>query len=146
LKAPGHEVFIPYLSYSYDGRGTVFNVMEGYAFVASGLDDRMYLDIVHSSPYLKGVLHSQGSGSLVLLTVPNSNVLDLKDRLSKMVAVEIQEGMEVEITRGICQGLSGKVVGLEEDVAHILISLRTLKTIRTIPRFALLPIGENEDV
>jgi len=75
------------------------------------------------------------------MTVPESSVQELKDKLSEMVAVEIKEGMLVEIVQGICRGLSGLVVGLEEDVAHVFIELRTLATIRTIPRYGLRPKG-----
>lgn len=145
LKTPTLEVFVPYLSYTYENRTAVFNVMEGYCFVSSGLDDRAYLAIVYDSPYLKGALHSRGGGSLVLMTVPESSVQELKDRLSHMVAVEIQEGMKVKISRGICQGLDGKVVGLEGETAYVLINLRTLQTIRTIPRFALVPQGDDNE-
>lgn len=142
LKSPGHEVFVPYLSYKYDGRVALFNAMEGYAFAESGLDERIYLNATAESPYLKGVLSYMGVGTTVLQTVPDSSIRDLRDHLAQMVAVEIQEGMKVEITRGICQGLLGDVVGLTDQDAYILIQLRTLRTIRTIPRFALFPIGE----
>ena len=142
ISAPGHEVFVPYLSYAYDGRTALFNVMEGYAFAAAGLDERIYLNAVHQSPYLRGVLHYSGGNTIVLQTVPDSSVQELRDRLAEMVAVEIEEGMRVEITRGICQGLQGEVVGLTDGEAYVLVSLRTLRTIRTIPRFALLPVGD----
>lgn len=142
LQVPGHEVFVPYLSYAYDGRTALFNVMEGYAFAAAGLDERIYFNAVHNSPYLRGVLHFSGGNTPVLQTVPDSSVQELRDRLAEMVAVEIEEGMRVEITRGICQGLQGVVVGLSGEGAYVLVSLRTLRTIRTIPRFALLPVGD----
>jgi len=145
LKTPSLEVFVPYLSYCYEERMALFNVMEGYAFAEYSLDDRLYLAVVHESPYLKGVLHSKSGGSLVLHTVPDQKVCELRDSLAEMVAVEIQIGMEVEITRGICQGLTGSVVGLEEDVAHVLITLRTLRSIRTLPRLALLPVGDDHE-
>lgn len=143
LRAPDHEVFVPYLSYRYDGRISLFNVMEGYTFVASGLDERVYFRAIVDSPYLKSVLSHRSSGSgLVLQTVPDAKVRELRDSLAKMVAVEIQEGMKVEITRGICQGLSGVVQSLTPEDAFVLIALRTLRTIRTIPRFALFPVGD----
>ena len=144
LRTPTLEVFVPYLSYTYENRTAVFNVMEGYCFVASGLDERAYLAIVHDSPYLKGVLNSRGGSSLALMTVPESSVQELKDRLAHMVAVEIQEGMRVRVSRGVCQGLDGKVVGLDGETAYVLINLRTLQTIRTIPRFALVPQGDEK--
>ena len=140
-----HPVFVPYMFFSYGTRSSVFNVMEGYSFVASGLDERLYVAATHESPYLRSVL-SSGSGSrAVLLTVPDSDIQDLRDQLSQMIAVEIEEGMQVEVVRGSYRGLEGCVVALTDEMAHVLIELRTLRTIRTIPRFALLP-REEEDV
>jgi hypothetical protein len=142
----GHQVFVPYLAFQYGSRCTVFNVMEGYCFVAAGLDDRVYLSAVYDSQYLKSVLCAdmgRGKGK-VLMTVPDSSVEELRGRLGQMVAVEITEGMVVEIVRGQYSGLDGRVVSLTEEMAHVLIELRTLRTIRTIPRFALLPRGDDE--
>lgn len=138
-----HPIFVPYLSYQYGTRTSVFNVMEGYSFVASGLDDRVYLSAPYESPYLRSVLSSEIGRRTVLMTVPDSNVTELRDRLAQMVAVDIEEGMTVEIVRGNYQGLVGKVVALAEETAHVLIELRTLRTIRTIPRFALFPRGDD---
>lgn len=142
-----HPVFIPYLSLTHGGRTTIFNVMEGYSFVAhSGLDERACLHAIQDSPYLRSVLHSKtGRSPAVLMTVPNSSVEDLKRQLSEMVAVEIEEGMEVEVVHGDYLGLTGTVLSLSADKAHVLIQMRTLRTIRTIPRFALLPRGDHVD-
>lgn len=143
LKTPDHEIFVPYLSYRYDGRVSLFNVMEGYAFVASGLDERLYFKATVDSPYLKSVLSYRSLGSgVVLQTVPDIKIRELRDNLAKMVAVEIREGMRVEITRGTCLGLVGVVQSLTDEDAFVLIQMRTLRTIRTIPRFALFPLGD----
>ena len=141
---PDHRVFVPYLAYQYGTRSSVFNVMEGYCFVASGLDEGIYLGSTQESQYLRSVLSAQMGGRTVLMTVPDSSVEELRDRLGQMVAVEIEEGMIVEIVRGQYRGLEGRVVSLTDVMAHILIELRTLRTIRTIPRFALLPRGDDE--
>jgi len=146
LKTPKLEVFVPYLTFTYDSRVAFFNVMEGYCFVASGLDDRLYFSVVYDSPFLKSALHTKvGEHNRILMTVPDSKVQELRDKLAHMVAVEIQEGMRVRVTRGICQNLVGEVIGLDGDNAHVLISLRTLQSIRIIPRFALQPLGEEDE-
>jgi len=136
------DIFVPYLTCSYNGRVSVFNVMEGYVFVTSGLDERVYMSVAYESPYLKSVLHKVRGTTPVLMTVSDSKVRELQDKLGEMVAVEISEGMRVEVYRGICKGLIGQVVALDTKMAHVLIELRTLKTIRTIPRYALLPREE----
>ena len=140
---PDIEIFIPYLSYCYDGRKSLFRVMEGYCFVSSGMDERLYTYAAQESPFLKQALSSGSGGSLVLLTVPERNVQELRDKLDMMVAVDIEDGMEVTVKRGACKGLEGTVVSLNKDSAQVLITMRTLRTIRTIPRFALSPKGED---
>jgi transcription antitermination factor NusG len=139
------ELFIPYVFYYQDGRRELFNVMEGYCFVESGLDDRDYLAFSHESPYLKKVLHSRSNGSLALHTIPDAKVQELKDTLAQKVAVEIKEGMEVEVTRGLYRGLRGHVVGVSEEHAGVLFAMRSLNTIRSIPRYLLMPIGDLDE-
>ena len=141
---PLPEIFVPCLCYRCDGRLTLFNVMEGYCFVSSELDEHKYLDVVEDSPYLWKVLKTSGrKRSPALTTVADSHVLSLKRKLSQMCTLNI--GMRVQIRRGICKGLEGKVVGISGERAHVLISLRTLKTIRTIHKFAILPLGEDDE-
>lgn len=138
---PSHQVFVPYLPLKCEDRVTLFNVMEGYAFVASGLDDRAYLAAPDTSTYVKSALHSKQGYSRILMTVPDAKVRDLKQRLAEMVAVEIKPNMKVEVSQGPFKGLEGVVAELTPDLAHVFIELRTLRTIRTFPRFALLPKG-----
>lgn len=136
------EIFVPYLTYYCDGRLTLFNVIEGYCFVASRLDEREYFHVLLNNPYLRNVLHTPGGtrSGPVLHTVTEENVLDLRRQLSAML--DIREGMEVEVTRGTCKGLTGLVLGVNEEYVHLLLTLRTLKTIRTVPRYAVLPKGD----
>lgn len=136
-----HPVFVPYLTMRCDGKNTLFTVMEGYAFVASGLDDRLYFSVTHESAYLQQALHSKQGRTCVLMTVPDEKVRDLKARLQDMIAVEIQQGMLVEVSHGAFKGLEGIVAELTPKHAHVLFELRTLRTIRTFPRHALLPKG-----
>lgn len=138
---PTHGVFVPYLPLKCEDRVTLFNVMEGYAFVASGLDDRLYFSVTNESMYLRQALHSKQGRTCVLMTVPDEKVRDLKKRLQDMIAVEIRKNMRVEVSQGAYKGLEGIVAELTPDVAHVLIELRTLRTIRTFPRYALLPKG-----
>lgn len=142
-----HPIFVPYLSFTHGGRTTIFNSMEGYAFVAhSGVDDRTCFHSIVESPYLRSVLHSRpGKGPPVLMTVPNSSVETLRHKLREMISVDIEEGMEVDVISGEFVGLSGTVLSLSEEQAHVFIKMRTLRTIRTIPRFSLHPRGDHVD-
>ena len=139
----GMKVFVPYLSFEYDGRSILFNVMEGYSFVQSGLDERVYLKEAQDSPYLRNALHSRGL-NLTLSTVTDEVVRNLSDQLSRMFAEDVVVGMSVDIRRGLCKGLAGQVLSVNRElgVAQVLIELRSLKTIRTLPCFALAPREE----
>jgi hypothetical protein len=140
---PDQEIFLPYLNLVLDGRPIHFKVMEGYCFVSSGLSPEEYLYAARESPYLWQVLHSKGR-NLALHTVPDETVKELSHKLSLMVASDIGEGMRVRITRGACENLMGEVLSVDQEkgVAQVLIETRTLKTIRGIPCYALLPEGE----
>jgi transcription antitermination factor NusG len=139
------EIFVPYAIYQQEGRREVFSVMEGYVFVEHCLDDREYLHVVHENPYLKKVLHSKIAGNLALHTVPERSIQELKDRLAKEVAVEIQEGMQVEVVRGLFRGLSGVVLKVEEEEAFVRFSMRSLHTVRTVKRYFLMPCGGSDE-
>jgi hypothetical protein len=144
---PDQNVFVPYLSYEFDGRSVLFNVMEGYCFVESGLDERYYISEARESPYLKRALYSTGL-NCTLNTVSREVVSQLSDQLSRMFAEDISVGMRVGVKRGICSGLSGEVLSVNSSLgtAQVLVELRSLRTIRTLPCFALLPREEKENV
>ena len=132
------EVFIPYVSFTHLNRSALLNVMEGYFFVEYCLEDSRYTSLVGNA-YVKSVLHTGSERAITLLTVPELKVVELQDRLSSMIAAELQEGMLVKVDRGALKGLSGRILSFSGDYAQIIIELRTLKAIRTVPRFALCP-------
>ena len=144
---PDKSIFVPYLSYEFDGRSVLFNVMEGYCFVESGLDERYYISEARESPYLKRALYSTGL-NCTLNTVSREVVSQLSDQLSRMFAEDISVGMQVSVQRGVCSGLSGKVLSVNSSLgtAQVLVELRSLKTIRTLPCFTLLPQEGKADV
>jgi hypothetical protein len=143
----GTEFFLPYLSYEHLGKTTLFNVMEGYCFVATGPPENLYLKIADESSFFRQVLNTTNgaSGLPALLTVPDSKVEELRIQLGEMAAVDIKVDMMVEVQRGICKGLTGKVLTLDEDMAQVLLTMRTLRTIRSIPRWALFPKGDSDE-
>ena len=145
LGAPtDHPIFIPYLSYLYAGVRSLFNVMEGYAFVGTGLDDHAYFHLLQSN-YIKQVMSRPMGGHLrVLETIPDVAVRDLRQQLCELIAVEIQDSMEVQVTEGPYTGIFGSVVGIESDHALVLIEMRSLRAIKRLPRFLLRPRGDDE--
>ena len=140
-----HPVFVPVLSFSHQGFRTVFAAMEGYAFVASGVDHSSQTRLA-DNPYVKRVL-SRGRGvRRVVETVPDSKVRDLRHDLAQMVGSEIQEGTQVIITEGPLRGVRGKVLELLDPNAAVLIEMRSIRAIRTLPRFLLHPVSEDEQL
>ena len=135
------EVFIPYVSFTHLNRAALLNVMEGYFFVEYCLDDSRYTSLV-GNQYIKSILHTGSATAMTLLTVPELKVVELKDRLSSMIAAELQEGMLVRVDRGALKGLAGRILSFSGDYAQIIIELRTLKAIRTVPRFTLCPMED----
>jgi transcription antitermination factor NusG len=134
-------LFVPYATFVRNGRRSVLNVVEGYAFVASGLTDSTYLSLPVRSPYINAVLHRSSSGRNmpVLTTVPDKSIRSLKANLAKMISREIEEGSSVRVVEGFYVGFVGTVISFEGDNAHVLIDLRSLKAIKTLPKFFLRP-------
>ena len=137
---PEHPVFVPYTVIVRHKRRSVINVIEGYAFVATGLPDTAYLRLPTRSPHIKKVMHRRGVDHFVTLTpVPNKSVLDLKVRLRKLISQDIEIGSDVRVHEGLHRGLVGQVVAVFESDAFVLIKMRTLETIRVFPRHTLRP-------
>jgi len=138
----GHPVFVPYLTLTYSGTQSLFSVMEGYAFVGSGLPDHSYRGLLNT-PYVRGLLSRGGNGqSWVLDTVPDASVRELRQRLNELVAVEIQVDMKVTVIEGSYSGLEGKVVSVGPKHAMVLVELRSLRALKKMPRFILRPWEE----
>lgn len=137
-------VFVPCVVYERDNTRIVLNMMEGYVFVAAGLPESTYIALEHDCAYIRQVLcHHQQGGVAVLSTIPDSNLDEIRAGLRKMIAVEIETGMQVEVVDGPYAGLSGNVVELEGDNAHVYVEMRSLKAIRSIPRTVLRPKTAN---
>lgn len=136
-----HEVFIPMLSYVRDGTRVNLHLMEGYAFVASGLPEVCYLNLEKDCPYVRKVLTAPGpNGMPVLSVLPNSAIEEMRAKLRAEMSTDITEGMKVRILQGAYSNLEGEVLGFEGDDAHVHIELRSFNLIRAVPRMFLEPV------
>jgi len=143
---PEHPVFIPAVTYVKDGHRVTVHLMEGYAFVATGLPETCYLNLEKDSPYVRHVLSAPGGqGMLVLSVISDHDVQEMRAQLRSTIAQDINIGMQVKINQGTYAKLTGEVVGLEGDDAHIHIKLRSFEVIRTIPTVFLEPAGEEDE-
>lgn len=138
-----HQVFIPSITYHAAGRQVTLHLMEGYAFVASGLSEAAYFDLESSCPYVKRVLSSRGPrGMRTLQVIPESSVQDMRSRLAQQIASDVQAGMQVVVTDGTYTKMEGRVIDLYEDHAHVEFVLRSIDIIARIPTVFLRPSEE----
>jgi hypothetical protein len=130
-------VFIPARVYEKRGKVHPTLLMEGYAFVATGLDEIRYFRL-EQTRLVEQVLAQRGSrGMRVLSTIPDSRVADLRRQLNEAVASDIVPGMKVLVTDGIYSKLEGTVLDTEGDHAVVRFELRSLKVISKVPKVFL---------
>ena len=146
---PDFPIFLPVATYVKDGATVVVHLMEGYAFVASGLPESSYFALERTS-YVNRVLSSRtGPQRLRTLSViPNQNIEELRLKLRQQIASDISVGGWVRATEGTYRALEGRVMGICGDNAFVQIGLRSLKIVATIPLMCLEsqrePEGEQE--
>lgn len=130
-------VFIPARVYERKGKRMTVHLMEGYAFVATGLDEIHYFRL-EQTRLVEQVLAQRGArGIRVLSTIPDSRVADLRRQLNEEVAADIVPGMTVLVTDGIYSKLEGTVLDVEGDHAVVRFELRSLKVISKVPKVFL---------
>lgn len=130
-------VFIPARIYEKNGKRVTVHLMEGYAFVATGLDEIHYYRL-EQTKLVEQVLSARGArGIRVLSTIPDGRVADFRRQLNEEVAADIVPGMTVVVTDGIYSKLEGTVLDVEGDHAVVRFELRSLKVISKVPKVFL---------
>ena len=133
-----HPIFIPSLIYSKSKEVVTFHLMEGYIFLATGLEDTQYFHL-ENSPYIQKVVTS-GVPFRTLNTVKDEYIQSLKQKLREMTSADLTEGMTVNILEGTYSKLQGKVLNLFEDVVSILVEMRSANFIISLPKAFLEPV------
>ncbi len=134
---PDHGVFIPSMTYKKAGRTVTLHLMEGYAFVESGLSETLYFKIEGHND-VKGVMSSKSpSGMRIVHTLPNNEVEKMRKKLRLMIMGDISCGSTVNISDGPYRGMDGLVLDLEEDYAILKIEMRSLAIVTKIPQVFL---------
>jgi len=127
-------VFVPYATYTKGGRTVSVRLIEGYAFVATGLPEVRYFGL-ERSPLVSRVFSSSSGAMRVLYTISNTEVNNMKARLAESLSSDIEVGARVRITGGNYRDLEGTVVDLyENNKVAIRVEFRSLTTIAVIPR------------
>jgi len=131
-------VFVPAKTYSKNGKVVTVQLMEGYAFVGTGLDEVSYFKLERDKKLVAKVMtETSPSGVRVLSTISNKQVKALRSQLLERIASDIIPGMGVDITDGKYKGLEGEVLYTEDDYAQVFVELRSLQVLTRIPRVFL---------
>jgi len=127
-------VFLPAATYHKHEKAITIHLMEGYAFVGSGLPDTMYFGL-EKKQYVEQVMSTVSGPNRIrtLSTIPNSYIKNLRRQLQKLMASDIVTNSVVRVTEGTYRALEGKVMGKRGDHAFVLIQLRSIEIIATIP-------------
>ena len=126
-------VFIPARIFKKKGRRVTIHLMEGYAFVASGLDEVRYFR-AENTKMIAAVLATRGArGIRALSTIPDNRVVELRRQLNAEVAADIIPGMKVMVTDGVYSKLEGIVLDTQGDHATVHFELRSLEVISRVP-------------
>lgn len=130
-------VFVPSRSYERKGRRSTVHLLEGYAFVGSGLDEIHYFKLEGGRLVAKVMCDTTSSGMRVLRTVSDAEISDMRRKLNEEVSTDITPGMTVLVTEGTYSRLEGTVVDVEGDYAVVRFELRSLKVITKVPKVLL---------
>jgi len=125
-------IFIPASTYRKGNRNVTILLMEGYAFIATGLPDTLYYEL-EKKPYINQVLSSHTSPVRTLVTVSDRKIHKLRRELRQITSSELVKGDRVRITEGTYRNLEGIIRGVAEEDAFVEVTLRSLEAIATIP-------------
>ena len=141
---PDFPIFIPAVTYTKGKRKFTIQLMEGYAFVASGLPETTYFDL-ERKPYVNQVMssHSGPHQIRVLSTIPDKKIEELRRQFQELVSSDIEIHDKVRVIEGTYRMLEGEVLGKDGEDAFVEIELRSLRVIATIP-LVFLEAQENE--
>jgi len=140
---PAWPVFIPSRHFERCGKRITVHLMEGYAFIASGLDEIHYFRLERSR-LVEQVMAIRGpNGVRVLSVVSEAKVAELRQRLLDEVSIDIAPGMSVRVTQGLYAHMTGSVEMLEGDHAGVYFDLESLKLLAWLPK-AILDTTDQE--
>ena len=140
-----YPIFIPAASFPKGNRRITIVLMEGYAFVASGLPDVRYFAIEEQA-YLSKVMsvNSGKHGMRTVVTLPDVKIEELRLQLRQRITVEISLGANVRVVDGTYKNLEGVVQGFDGENAFVEIHLRSIELVASLPR-VLLEVTDTVD-
>lgn len=126
-------VFIPAAVYVKNGKTITIQLLEGYVFVGSGLPETAYFKL-EKKGYVNQVMSRRDKNQMrVLQVIPNSEVLEMKKKLRRLVSSDIVEGERVLVVEGRYACLEGEVIDIMDDCATVSFTFRSLAVLATMP-------------
>lgn len=138
-----HPIFIPTAQYDQNGRKISLHLMEGYVFIATGLEEQIYFDL-EKTPYVEQVFSSMSptSGLKTLQVISNQYIEEMRNSIRGMSCQSLKVGNRVLIVKGAYRLLEGSIVGFEGENAYVSVVLRSLSVIVTLPKVFLDLLSE----
>lgn len=142
-----HQIFVPATSYRRGDRVVTLQLMEGYAFIASGLDEVEYFALERSG-YVTQVMSSPGpSGIRALHTIPQHSIDDMRRKLRGLSMLDVSPGDQVRVVEGKYAKLQMEVLYVEEEYVILQTTgLRSLSVITRLPKLFLALDKTEEDM
>lgn len=140
-----HPVFVPTITYMTGAQKVTISLMEGYAFVAAGLNESVYFALEGRCQYVRKVLSTRiPNGMRVLSVIPDARVREMQAQLAQQIASDITLGMRVRVVDGTYTNLEGEVILVMPEQAYVRFLMRSMDLIVSIPRMFLTPISEED--
>jgi len=133
-----YPIFIPISFYLSRGKRRSVVLMDGYAFVASGLPDTTYFAL-EQKPFVNQVMSATGGKHKMrtLATVPDSVVEGVRARMRDVVSQDLSLGESVVVLEGVYKNMEGTIRALTPEGAFVQFQLRSLDVMTQIPRVLL---------
>ena len=135
------EIFIPIHTYKKGGREVQLEGIQGYVFIASGLEEYQYFSL-EEHDYTRSILSIDRGKYRTITTLPDSSVQHIRDSIREEIATDLDEGMHIRVILGDYIALEGEIIGFVEDKALVELQMRSIHAIIPIPRICCDPIKE----
>lgn len=137
-------VFIPATTYTKGARPITLILLEGYAFVGSGLSETAYFAL-EKRPYVAQVMSVSGGPHRIrtLSVISRVEIDNIRRQLHELVSSDISLGEPIHVAEGMYKGLDGQVIELIPDNACVHLRLRSLEIVATIPLVFLESLSDH---
>lgn len=135
-----HPIFVPAVTYHRPDRVVTKTLIQGYVFIASGLDEVKYFGLETKTNYVNQVMSSVGSNGIrVLHCVSDAEVDAMRVNLRGLCVRDLGLGDRARVVEGRLKGLTVRVMCfLEDDLVVVETEgLRSLRATMCFPRMFL---------